>query len=98
MGDIHDVLALGSRGEHLKRDEARVEGILEIVDGVGHIVGPVHDLLLEAGPLARGTLAQPVEDLGIVGVVAELVRLPAQVGSATVIDRRGVTSRPGVFA
>ena len=39
-----------------------------------------------------------MEDLRVVGVVAELVGLPAQVGSAPVVDRGGVAARPGVLA
>ena len=98
MGHVHDVLALGRRGEHVERDESRVQGVLEVVHGVGHVVGPIHDLLFQAGALARSALAQPMKDFRVVGVVAELVRLPTQVGAATVIDGRGVTPRPGVFA
>ncbi len=75
-----------------------MQGVLEVVDGVGHVVGPVHDLLLQAGALPRRALAEPVEDLGVVGVVAELVRLPAQIGTPAVIDACGITTRPGVLA
>ena len=75
-----------------------MQGVFEVVHGVGHVVGPVHDLLLQAGALPRCSLAQPVEDLRVVGVVAELVGLPAQIGSASIVDGGGVTARPGVLA
>ena len=51
-----------------------MDGVLGVVNRVGHVVGPVHHLLLEAGPLARGTSAEPVEDPCIVGVAAELAQ------------------------
>lgn len=50
-----------------------VQGILHVVHGVGDVVGPVHDLLLQAGAVLGGAPPEPVEDLGIVGVVAELL-------------------------
>ena len=98
MGHIHDVLALGRRGEHVQGDEPSVERILEIVDRIRHVVGPVHHLLLEAGALSWRTFAQPVEDLCVVGVVTELVRLATEIRSASVVDSGGVAAWPGVLA
>lgn len=49
-----------------------VQAVLDVVHGVGHVVGPVHDLGLEAGAGAGGVLADPVEDGAVVVVDAEL--------------------------
>ena len=42
---------------------------------VGHVVGPVHDLGLQARPAIRRVTAHPGRDLGVVGVETELPTL-----------------------
>jgi hypothetical protein len=42
-----------------------VEAVLDIVHGVRHVVGPVHDLSLKARAAWRRSLADPVEDRAV---------------------------------
>ena len=51
---------------------AGVQAVLQVVHGVGDVVGPVHDLRLEARPLPRHAVAHPREDLLVVLVHAVL--------------------------
>ncbi len=82
-GDVRHgaaVIGAGDRGDHgpfgiifqvFDRDEPRVQAVLQIVDGVGHVVGPVHHLSLQAAAAAGGGGANPVEhgQVGLVGAV-----------------------------
>src|ERR1700761_7883511 len=62
----------GLRFKVLERDEAGVEPVLHIVDRIGYVVSPVHDLGLQARPAVWRALPDPAEDLGVIGVGAEL--------------------------
>jgi hypothetical protein len=53
-------------------DQARVKAVFHVVDRVGHVVGPVHDLRFQASLPVRGAGPDPGEDLGVLGVDAEL--------------------------
>ena len=46
--------------------------VLDVVNGIGDVVAPIHHLLLQAGASLRCTAAHPRVDICIVGVVAEL--------------------------
>src|SRR5580692_4198089 len=52
-------------------DQAGVKTVLHVVDGVGDIVGPVHDLGLQARAPGRGAVPDPGEDLGVFRVGAK---------------------------
>ena len=64
--------------EHGERGDTGVHGILEVMHRVGHVVGPVHDLLLDARLLPGGVGAEPREDGEVIVIGAELAhaRLP----------------------
>ena len=79
-GDREDLLPLGLRVQAVGVDVARVEAVLDVVHGVRHVVGPVHDLGLEGGAGAGGALADPVEDGAVVVVDPELRGLRGRSG------------------
>src|SRR5215470_15227522 len=51
--------------------QPRVQTVFQVVYRVGHVVGPVHDLSLQAGAAGRGAGPDPLEyrDVGFVGTV-----------------------------
>src|SRR5207237_233883 len=56
-----------------QRDLAGVDAVLEVVHGVGHVVGPVHDLGLDAARFGRRRGgAEPREHLDVLCVRTEL--------------------------
>ena len=64
--------------------------VLDVVHGVGNVVGEVHDLRFQAGAPLRGVLADPVEDRQVVLVGAELA-------GPLAMDDGGVRGRPRVL-
>ena len=66
-------------GEPRRVEVAVDDRVLEVVHGVGDVVGEVHDLGLDAAHPAGCTRAHPVEDVLVVGVHAEL-QASARVG------------------
>lgn len=54
--------------EFLKGDEAGLNGISEVVDGIGGVVGPVHDLAFDAAEIIAGL---PWGEMGGEGLVVE---------------------------
>ena len=71
------------------------DGVLDVVDRVGDVVGPVHDLGLDAAAGLGGALAEPGEDRQVVVVDAELHRGVGGVAAAPRVLRRGVEAGPG---
>jgi hypothetical protein len=50
-----------------------MQAVLQVVHRVRHVVGPVHDLSLQAGAPLRRSVTDPAEHLTVVGVVTELL-------------------------
>ncbi len=71
-GGRADVAALGGIAHRLQDHAAGVQGVLQVVYGVGDVVGPVHDLGLEADLSLRRALPDPLEDRRVVVVDAVL--------------------------
>lgn len=86
--DPEDVAALGFGEQEVGVDMVGVQSVLEVVHRIRHVVGPVHDLGLEALPVRGRSLAGPFEDRQVVLVDAELHRVGVGGVSAP---------RPGVF-
>ena len=81
-----------------RRIEVAVDDrVLEVVDGVGDVVGEVHDLRLDAADAPWRTGAQPAEHRLVVGIHAEL-EPPAGIGQRVLegpgVLARGVEARP----
>ncbi len=84
-------------GELGQLDPSGDDAVLDVVDGVGDVVGQVHDLRLDAGLADRRGRAHPVERRTVVVVHAELPDRPWQaVGVATGGNRR-LVDRPRVL-
>ena len=67
---------LGSGVQETRVDAAGRDGILDVVDGVGDVVGPVHHLGFEAPHRRRHPGPEPLEDRQVVGIHTEFGRLP----------------------
>ena len=63
--------------------------VLDVVHRVRDVVGPVHDLRLQAAPPGGGAVAHPREDRGVVGVGAELALVPPRGPTGTCTRRPG---------
>ena len=88
-------LHVGALAQQARVEPAGRDGILDVVHGVGDVVGPVHDLGLGRPVAVGGAGAEPVEDVEVVVVDAELhggVRRPA---AAPRVLRGGVQAGPG---
>ena len=72
MGDLDERRALRRRRELIEMNVPAMNGVLDIVHGIGHVVGPVHDLLFEAGAIIRRSLAKPMEDRQVIVIDTEL--------------------------
>jgi hypothetical protein len=72
--------------KNFESDQARVQPVLHVVDGVGDVVGPVHDLRFQAEPSGRRPLPDPLEDPSVLGVHA--VFPVGAVGEPGVLERR----------
>ncbi len=84
--------ALARDGQRREIDAPGEDPVLDVVHGVRDVVGPVHDLRLEAAATGRGAVADPGEQRGVVGVGPELAQArPAQPG----VLARGVQRRAG---
>ena len=66
--------ALARRGERREVDAAGEDAVLDVVHGVGDVVGPVHDLRLETAAAGRSAVADPREQRRVVGVRPELAQ------------------------
>ena len=96
------VIGAGHGGDHgpfgmilevFDRDQPRVEAVFQVVDRVRHVVGPVHDLSLQAAAAAGGVGANPAEHGSVGGVGAVLGgQVQGDVGGAA--GERGAASRP----
>ena len=75
-GELDEHVALGRGGQRGEVDPAGDEAVLDVVHGVGHVVGPVHDLRLQAPPPRGSALAHPGEHGGVHGVGAVLALPP----------------------
>ena len=64
-------------GQDPQVNAAGDHAVLHIVDRVGHIVGPVHDLRLQAGVAQRCAGAHPVREILIIGIETELATMLA---------------------
>ena len=105
VGGQPRLVDLARHGEHrldvgALAQEARVEppgrhGVLDVVHRVGDVVGPVHDLGLEAPVAVGGAGAEPVEHLEVVVVDAELHRGVQGAAAAPGVLRGGVEAGPG---
>src|SRR6516165_8225574 len=64
-----------------KGHQPRVQAVLQIVYRVRHVVGPVHDLSLQAGAAGRGAGTNPLEyrDVGFVRAVLTRARADGRV-------------------
>ena len=69
-----------------------MDPVLHVVDAVGDVVGPVHDLGLERPPSGGAPRAHPVEHRQVVGVHAELAAVR---GARPGVLGRGVQGSPG---
>ena len=73
--EVDEHVALGGVAQRREVDATRDDAVLDVVHGVRHVVGPVHDLRLEAPlPLGRA-VADPGEDGGV-GRVGAVLALP----------------------
>ncbi len=79
-------------GQHPQVDAARHHTVLHVVHRVGHVVGPVHHLRLQARPLGGHAAAHPLRQLAVVFVEAELA--PARTAEPRIL-RDGVQAGPG---
>jgi hypothetical protein len=68
-----------------------VQSVLHVVDGIRHVIGPVHDLGFQAEPPVRGPVPDPRENLGVLRVDAVLA---GAIGKPRVLERR-VQGGPG---
>ncbi len=87
----------GSFGRRLKvfeGDEAGVKTVFQVVHRVGHVVGPVHDLGLQAPPPGRRARPDPVEDLGVLGVGTKFAGASGGIGGVVSPGRRSGGSSP----
>ncbi len=71
-GHPDDLRPLVGTGQRTQRDPARQDPVLDVVHRVGHVVGPVHDLSLQAPAVRRRGLAQPLEHRQVIRVDPEL--------------------------
>jgi hypothetical protein len=78
-------------------DAAGHDAVLDVVHGVGDVVGEVHHLRLEAPPPTRGTAAEPVEDQPVVVVHPELAHHPRGAVGVDPCRHRGLVERPRVL-
>ena len=90
-GQLRYHRALAGITELAELDHARLQPVLQIVHRVGHVVRPVHDLGLQAGPSVRSPVPDPAERVGVVGVSAVLDL--ARAGQPGVLER-GVQGGP----
>ena len=67
---LGQLVALGRVADCRQPDVAGQHAVLEVMDGVGDVVGPVHDLRLQAPPPLGGASAHPVERRAVVVVHA----------------------------
>ena len=72
--------------QHPRVDGPRGDGVLDVVDRVGDVVGPVHDVGLEASHARLDALPEPLVDRQVRRVHPELLGVP---------DR--LATRPGVL-
>ncbi len=101
---LGDGLLLGRVAQLVQGDEPGVQAVLQVVDGVGDVVSPVHHLRFEAGPVSRRASPNPLEDRRVLGVGPVLAGWPAPAtlvwpsrgrrADPRVLQRR-VESRPG---
>ncbi len=89
-----DALAVLLRAQPAELQPPRHDGVLDVVHGVRHVVGEVHDLCLQARPGVRRSAAQPVKRRCVVLVRAELGRDLRRVSAPPWVLRRGVQARP----
>src|SRR6202012_4716950 len=70
-GDGGDPGPFGGVGQVFYGHKPRVQAVFQVVDRVSHVVGPVHDLGLQAAAAAGGAGPNPVEhgEVGLVGAV-----------------------------
>jgi hypothetical protein len=71
-GQLHQHRLLRRRAQRRQVDAAGENAVLHVVHGVGDVVGPVHDLRLEAAPALGRAVADPGEQLRVAGVGAVL--------------------------
>ena len=69
---LHQRCAFTGRAEGGQVDPPREDAVLDVVHRVRDVVGPVHDLGLEAAPPVGGTVAHPREHGGVGEIGAEL--------------------------
>jgi hypothetical protein len=78
-------------------DLAADDTVLEVVDGVGHVVREVHHLCLDAPTTPVHTVAEPAEDLQVVVVDAELAHRPRGAVRVRAVRLLGRLTWPGVL-
>ncbi len=94
-GDPEQLGPLLRRVQRGRDDMAGLEPVLDVVDGVGDVVGPVHDLGLEAAVVVGRALPEPAEDRQVVLVHAELVREFGVAAAGPGVLGGGVEGGPG---
>src|SRR5690606_38070973 len=85
-------LAFARVGEGAQVDAAVDDTVLDVVHGIGDVVGPVHDLAFQAAHPVGGVLADPGQAVGVDLVGAEL---GAAAGAAPRVFDGGVEGGAG---